>query len=562
MPFAGWLLIVLGLIMACAPTPKAAESADPQGERAIQRTLVMFTGVEAPSYAEKALQIVPNPRAHGKEILNARLVLLDERGLARPFLAEALPALNTDSWRVLPDGNMETTFRLAPNLTWHDGAPLTAEDFAFAARVYATPAFGVAGKGGFRYVKDVMAPDPRSVVIRWSQPYPDAVDDTAALPPLPRHLLDQPFQSLSADAFMMLPFWTTEYVGAGPWRLTQREPGAFFEAAAFDGFVFGRPRIDRIRVVYIPDSNISVASMLAGEVHFSFNNMLYGDEGLVLESGWGANGPGKVLWEPLQGRGMEFQMRPQHAVPTHVATDTRVRQAIYHLIDKELLWETITSGKGVLRHVYTHPEVDYYDVIARAAPIRYRYDPRRAEQLLTEARFTRRADGSWLTPEGDRFTFEQGYLTSASNERESQILVAGLRQAGIDATSQLFGIQRTSNEERYTSPGLFGGAVFIPRYRIDEIAGPENRWTGGNRWGYANPEVDRLSGLWDTTLDRPQRIQVMAQLERIANEEVPVIPLYFTANVIAHASGLKGIVQNLNPDAGQERRMWEWYWAS
>jgi peptide/nickel transport system substrate-binding protein len=302
--------------------------------------------------------------------------------------------------------------------------------------------------------------------------------------------------------------------------------------------------------------------MLAGEVHFSFNNMLYGDEGLVLESGWGANGPGKVLWEPLQGRGMEFQMRPQHAVPTHVATDTRVRQAIYHLIDKELLWETITSGKGVLRHVYTHPEVDYYDVIARAAPIRYRYDPRRAEQLLTEARFTRRADGSWLTPEGDRFTFEQGYLTSASNERESQILVAGLRQAGIDATSQLFGIQRTSNEERYTSPGLFGGAVFIPRYRIDEIAGPENRWTGGNRWGYANPEVDRLSVLWDTTLDRPQRIQVMAQLERIANEEVPVIPLYFTANVIAHASGLKGIVQNLNPDAGQERRMWEWYWAS
>ena len=40
--------------------------------------------------------------------------------------AESLPQLNTDTWRVGSDGRMETTYRLRPNLTWHDGAPLTA----------------------------------------------------------------------------------------------------------------------------------------------------------------------------------------------------------------------------------------------------------------------------------------------------------------------------------------------------------------------------------------------------------------------------------------------------
>ena len=558
------LLLAVLLISSCAPAPVpvATGSMDQQTPAVVQRTLVFFTGVETPSYADKALQIVPNPRAQGKELLNARLALRDERGLSRPFLAEALPELNKETWKMSPDGTMETAFRLAANLTWHDGQPLTSDDFVFAWLVYATPAFGVSSTGGIRYVKEVTAPDPRSIIIRWKQPYPDAVDDSAALPPLPRHILEQPFLNMQPDAFMTLPFWTDEYVGAGPWRLTHRSPASFFEASAFDGFVFGRPKIDRVRVVYIPDSNVSVASMLAGDVHFSFNNMLYGDEGLVLESGWGPNGSGRVLWEPLQGRGMEFQMRPEYAVPTQVATDTRVRQAINYLIDKQMLWETITSGKGVLREVYTHPDVDYYDVIAKAAPIRYRYDARRAEQLLTEAGFARRSDGSWLTPSGDRFTFEQWYLTSASNDRESQILVDGLRQFGIDATSHLFGIQRTSNEERYTSPGLFGGAVFNPRYRIDEAARPENRWTGANRWGYVNADIDRFSGLWDTTLDRSQRIQALAQMERIANEDVPVIPLYFTANVIAHAAGLRNVVQNFNPDAGQERRMWEWYWAA
>jgi ABC-type transport system substrate-binding protein len=58
--------------------------------------------------------------------LTAALSYWDERGEAAPLLAEGLPKLNTDTWRINPNGSMETTFRLRPNLTWHDGTPLTA----------------------------------------------------------------------------------------------------------------------------------------------------------------------------------------------------------------------------------------------------------------------------------------------------------------------------------------------------------------------------------------------------------------------------------------------------
>jgi ABC-type transport system substrate-binding protein len=70
------------------------------------------------------------------------LVLNDDRESPTPYLAEALPTANTDTWRILPDGRMETIYRLRPSLTWHDGAPLTAADFVFAWRVYATPELG------------------------------------------------------------------------------------------------------------------------------------------------------------------------------------------------------------------------------------------------------------------------------------------------------------------------------------------------------------------------------------------------------------------------------------
>src|SRR6266540_1940640 len=47
-----------------------------------------------------------------KRPFNAALALIDYEGAVRAYLAEALPELNADSWRVFPDGRMETTYRL------------------------------------------------------------------------------------------------------------------------------------------------------------------------------------------------------------------------------------------------------------------------------------------------------------------------------------------------------------------------------------------------------------------------------------------------------------------
>jgi peptide/nickel transport system substrate-binding protein len=528
------------------------------------RTLVMISPGELPSFADK--QILPagaavTTRMRGKEIVNAKLAFRDEQGLPFPVLAETLPELNTDTWRVFPDGRMETTYRLRPNLTWHDGHPITAEDWAFAWRVYATPEFGVARTGGFRFVEEVTAPDPRTVVLRWRQPYPQAVEEIDALPPLPRHILNEPFAQLEPEPFMSLAFWRDEYVGAGPYRLERREPGAFFEASAFEGFAFGRPRIDRVRVIYIPDTNTGIATLLSGEAHFYMESALFGEDGIVLERQWGPGG-GNVLYEPISPRAMGIQQRPEIAVPTELGSDARVRRGLAYATDREALLEAITGGKGLLRDVYTHPHADYYETVLRAVPVRYRYDARRAQQLLEEVGFTRGADGNWLTPRGDRLTLEQWYIAGASNERESNILVAGWRSFGIEASSHLWGVQRTSAEERAKISGLFGGSHNVDDFHTRDTARPETRWTGSNRYGFVNREYDRLVEAWETTLARPERIQHLAQMERIVMEELPTIPLYYNPRVIAYAAGLKGVARKLVDEGGVERKLWEWEWQS
>jgi peptide/nickel transport system substrate-binding protein len=536
--------------------------------RSVQRTLVMVHGGENISYAMKEIQpaggTTANTRtAEAKYLFNANLVFLDDRSLPYPVLAESIPELNTSSWQVLPDGKMEITYRLKPNLTWHDGQPLTADDWVFAWRVYANPVFGISSSGGLRYLEEVTAPDSRTVVQRWKQGFPDAVREVLTVPPLPRHILEQPYQELQPEPFMGLKAWREEYVGLGPWKLDRFEPGAFVEGVAFDGFVFGRPKIDRVKVVYMPDTNVAIAALLSGDVHFSMESLLHDDEGPLLQQGWAANKGGIVLSEPIATRAVEFQGKPEFANPTELATDVRVRQALAHIIDRQALLEVLTNNTAILRDLYTHPKEDFYDIVAQAAPIRYRPDQRRAQQLLEEAGFTRSTDGAWRTPSGERFTLESWYLASGTNERESHIMVDSLRRFGVEATSHVWGVQRVSNEDRAKTPGMFAGSKADPRFHSKEVSGPDNRWTGANRYGFVPREsMDAYVEGWDTTLDRSQRVQHMAVMERIANAELPALPMYFRARVLGHSSALKGVVTNLTPGAGGERRIWEWYWES
>lgn len=101
---------------------------------------------------------------------------------------------------------METTYQLKPNVTWHDGIALHAEDFAFGWRVYSGRASSHAGAAPFRFIEGVQAPDAGTCVIRWWQLYPGCRFHwraAARFPPLPRHVLEESFKPDQFDQFVV-----------------------------------------------------------------------------------------------------------------------------------------------------------------------------------------------------------------------------------------------------------------------------------------------------------------------------------------------------------------------
>ncbi len=530
------------------------------------RTLVVIDRGEPPSLASRSLVPAAGVGLGGTQsVFNATLVLLDDQGRTSPYLADSIPQLDTASWMVLPDGRMETVYALRPGLVWHDGTPLTSNDFAFAWRVYGTPVFGQTGSGALASVEDVLSPDARTVLIRWRQPYANAAIE--GIPPLPRHLLEQPFQDLDGQAFISHPFWTMEYVGAGPYRLERRDPGVSIEGTAFDAHALGRAKIDRVRIVFMSDANTAVANLLTGSAHFASRFLLYYEEGTTLERQWAAKGGGgTVAWRPTLPRIWIVQLRPEYAVPGELL-DLRVRRALAHGIDAAALNQAMTGGRGVVSGTLTSPLADYAAAV-NSTVSRYPYDPSAAHRLLEDAGLTKGSSGTYASPRTGTFTLELWNVDGASNERENTIVADDLSRLGIPTSRHSFSVlQSSDNQARATVPGLFatsGGAdgeALLPNYTIANIPTADNRWRGSNRGGWANAEYSRVLDAFQTTLDVATRTQQIAEMERIFSQEVPAIPLYFTPEVTAFSSELKGPVESKFPGTVLPLGLvhtWEW----
>jgi len=561
---------VLLSLVACGQQPSNSGRAPEATSAKVQtRPLVMIIRVEPIAVAGKPPQLDAGTSPYvPRRLFNATLGLVDDKAHHRPELAETLPELHTDSWKVFPDGRMETTYRLKPNLTWHDGHPLTAEDFVFAWRVYATPELGHANRPPMPSMDEVVAPDPRTVVVRWNSPYAGADSISTRdqeLPPLPRHLLEDAFTDRqSMESFVTQSFWTRDYVGIGPYRMAQWEPGAFIEAAAFDGYALGRPKIDRIRLIFINDANTALANLMTGDADAGADASV-AQITSQLRSEWIPRTGGKLVFWPNSWRHTAFQLRPELAAPKAIL-DSRVRKALVYAVDKESINTASYDGDGMISDSMIWTGSDWGAALEiPGALTRYPFDPRQTERLMAEAGYQKGGDGIYVSPTDERLSGTVRTTSATDTEREMLILADTWRQNGFDIQgSVLPAAQAQDIQARSVFPTMFTSGTNMGEYSIQNfsstvITRAENRWNGGNRGGWSNPEYDRLVEQFNRTLERSDRLQQVGQMLRIYSDELPSIPLFFRAQVLAHAANIQGPAVAA-PESTYVWNVHEWEW--
>jgi len=544
---SGLLIVAAFLIVtACGPAQRET-SRSRDATQSAPRTLTIALQQEPAVFVWDLAQTnVKSGGAHLTfNILHNYLVVEDGDRKFRPQIAVDKPSVENGSWRVNTDGSMDLTWRIRPNVKWHDGTPFSTDDLVFSFDVFKDAEIPNNIARLVAPFESVTAVDAHTLVAHWSRTFVDA-DQAIGLLPLPRHLLESAFRSDKAN-FVHSPRLSTDFVGLGPYRLARWESGSHMEFVPFDDYFLGRPPLASVVVRFIPDANTITANVLSGAVDIVPPIGLDIDTTTEVKRRWA--GTGNQASPDLRGgfRVLEMQHRADYARPNSGLGLLPIRQALYHAIDRPVLAEAMSNGISPVADSWFAPSDPLRPEVEASIP-QFPYDANRATALLGQAGWTRAAADGVLThaQTGERFDIQ---LTArgARDTKEQHIIADNWKAMG--ASIDLYNIPPALQSDREHVSTLSGAwlatlqveHLTTDRFHSRSITSSATRWTGNNRGGYSNPRVDSALDRLTAAIPQRERLGLYRELLTEQMGDLPLMMLYWEGDIMLVVKGVKNV---------------------
>jgi peptide/nickel transport system substrate-binding protein len=553
----------------------------------------------------------------------AELARRDGKGDFIPYLAQSLPDLQNGQARFTGSGVDEqfvVEFHLRPNLTWQDGALLTADDLAFSWKLVMDPAwpgthFNLNGYAPEIYVDSVEAAAPDLVIFRFMSQrqarravqnggllkdlelYTSLSGQIGPVVPLdfldvgrnvfPQHLL----QGISPSEIGNSEF-ARHPIYAGAYRLAEGgENGQPVMLEAFDAFALGKPAIQRVVIgaaysfssamvpLWQPVDLLREAMKASGiqaQLDFPGVNARAGEDPRAYDA-LSQDGLASVIWEPTGSwETLDFNLDNPHL------SDLKVRQAIAHAIDRKAIIEQVLDGHASLMRSYLpawHPLYAGDTVLPD-----YDFDPEKARALLQEAGYNLSQNPAVHPTRGPlKLTLASMDVNLYPRTQITDLIQQQLKAIGVQLEVKFYEWKEFEGQDctairngRKFDLGL-AAWVGINRFpvnfveqvtTIDSIPTPENGcpYRKSNWPGWREPDADALlpqlkdGRLALEHLDQYQ--QSWAEHQTLWASELPSLPLFNPQRPVVVSNDLHGIQPNLYITSGIDDawNIFQWTW--
>ena len=421
------------------------------------------------------------------------------------------PGLATE-WKRIDEKTLE--LKLRQGVKFHNGDEMTAEDVAFSwgpERMFGTGQEATQGALFTRQTGQTGPSLPPEVAAVAKRLWP-ALDRIEIVDKYTVRLVNKvpdvtlegrlarASEVVSKRAFLEAgdwPSWARKPVGTGPYRVAEFKPDNLLVLEAFDEHWLGRPPIARIRFVVVPEVASRINGLLSGE--YDFITDVPPDQIATVER----DPRYEVVGGPILNHRL-LCFAQEHPV----LADPRIRRAMTHSIDRQLIVDSLFLGRT---SVPKGLQWDYYgDMLIRDWTVPA-FDPAVAKSLLKEAGY-----------KGDPIPYRvlNNYYTN--QVPTSQILIEMWREVGLNVQiemkenwQQIFDKNAVRGARDWSNSAPFSDPVSS----LVNQHGPRGQQQQVGEW--TNAEFNKLSGVLESSTDLEKRRAAFRRMLEIAEREDP-----------------------------------------
>jgi peptide/nickel transport system substrate-binding protein len=429
----------------------------------------------------------------GDNIYEGLTGFVDDSSEVRGVLAESVEST--------PDAR-EWTFRLKDGIRFHDGTPLTS------SAVSASYRYWVERQGPLASLVPADATyddsDPAVFRVICPTPFPDMARNAAVV-----KIISPAVVAAGPEAVGRTP------TGTGPFRFVSFTTGQSLVLEANRDYRGPGPYLERIEFPIIPDKRAQIAALRAGDVDVVYNNVSPNEANALRSSP-------DILLEETQTWTTFLFVLFLDSPPTD---NLEIRQAIAHAIDRDALIKAIYGGFGRPADSFMPPGTYGYAPPA----IQYPYDPERAKALVAESGVTGpiRVTAVWA-PE-----------LSPNAGEISQAVSAMVSKIGVEMVSKQMPVSALAKAINTTpkdgSNGANGELIWFN-------GGPLNFTANYVKRVARFDGIDALNAEMGATPDGPERLALLARMQDVVAEQVPVVPLFYQPKITLLASRVHDFV--------------------
>ena len=559
-PLASQMLAYSGVAQAQAPS--AYKPTRRGGGGALKALWWQGTTLLNPHFA------VGTKDQEGSRIFYEPLAGWDNDGNMVPMLAAEVPSVQNGG--LARDGR-SVIWKLKKGVTWHDGAPFTADDVVFTWEYAADPATAAVTSGSYKDIK-VEKIDSHTVRVIFPKPTPfwgDPFCSTRGMI-IPKHLFDAYRGAKSRDAPTNL-----KPVGTGPYKFVDFKPGDMVRGVINTAYhEANKPHFDSIEMKGGGDAVSAARAVLqTGEFDYAWNMQVEDEVLLKMEDsgkGRATITPGANIehiqlnssdpWKEVDGE------RSHAKTPHPILSEMAVRRALNLLVDRASVEKHIYGRTGIATANFLNNPPRF-----TSKNMKWEFNIDKANALLDGAGWKRGSDGIRVK---DGKKLKLVYQTSVNQPRQKnqQIVKQACQKAGIDlelkaVTAAVYFSSDVANPDTYTkfycdiqmyttTMTQPDPEAFMDQFCSWQISSKENKWQGRNITRWRSDEYDKAWRAAESELDPVKRAALFIRMNDLVIEGLAVIPVVYRPRVAAVSSKLRPTLSGWDNDFWNLR---DWY---